>query len=283
VSEEAIVSQGHGVPGAETEWAPAGIDTSVAHSARMYDWWLGGKDNFAADRAMGDAFARAIPTIRTMARENRAFMHRATRYLAGEAGIRQFLDIGTGIPTRPNLHETAQEIAPDARVVYVDNDPIVLVHARALMVSSGAGRTEYIDADLGEPEKILSNPSLTRTLDLSRPVGLMLVAVLMLLENAQDPWGNAAVLMDALPSGSYVAITHPGQDFNPDAMAGIVAAAQQGHMTVVPRVRDEVVRFFGDWELVEPGVVPVMAWRPDGEPPADPNAAYYWAGVARKP
>jgi hypothetical protein len=283
VSEEAIVSQGHGVPGAEREWAPPGIDTSVAHSARMYDWWLGGKDNFAADRAMGDAFARAIPTIRTMARENRAFMHRATRYLAGEAGIRQFLDIGTGIPTRPNLHETAQEIAPDARVVYVDNDPIVLVHARALMISSGAGRTEYIDADLGEPEKILRNPSLTQTLDLSRPVGLMLVAVLMLLEDAQDPWGNAAVLMDALPSGSYVAITHPGQDFNPDAMAGIVAAAQQGHMTVVPRVRDEVVRFFGDWELIEPGVVPVMAWRPDGEPPADPNAAYYWAGVARKP
>lgn len=271
-----------GVEGPDREWAPAGIDTSVAHSARMYDWWLGGKDNFAADRELGEAFAKAIPTIRTMARENRRFMHRATRFLAGPAGVDQFLDIGTGIPTRPNLHETAQEINPEARVVYVDNDPIVLVHARALMVSDARGRTEYIHGDLTEPEKILTNVTLTGTLDLNRPVGLMLVAVLMLLDDAQDPWGRAQVLMDALPSGSYVAITHPGQDFDPEAMAGIVAAAQRGRMTVVPRVRADVVRFFGDWELVEPGVVPVMAWRPDGDPPGDPSAAYYWAGVARK-
>ena len=264
-------------------WAPPGIDTSVPHSARMYDWWIGGKDNFAADRALGAAFAQAIPSIRTMAKENRRFLHRVVRFLAAEAGIRQFLDIGTGIPTSPNVHEIAQEIAPETRVVYVDNDPIVLVHARALMVSGDRGTTEYIDADLREPRRILDDEALGDTLDLSQPVGLLMIAILMLVSDEDDPWGKARTLMDALPSGSYVAITHPGQDFNPEAMAGVVAAATQGGMTLVPRVRDDVARFFADWELVEPGVVPVMAWRPEGQPPADPNAAYYWAGVARKP
>lgn len=263
--------------------APPGIDTSMPHSARMYDWWLGGKTNFAADRAMGAAFVEAIPTIRTMARENRKFLGRAVRYLAGEAGIGQFLDIGTGIPTEGNVHEVAQQINPDARVVYVDNDPIVLVHARALMVSSDRGRTAYIQADLREPEKILADPAVADTLDLNQPVGLMLVAILMLLRDAEDPWGKARVLMDAMPAGSYVAITHPSQDFNPEAMAAAVAAANQGQVTLVPRARADVQRFFGDWELIEPGVVPVMAWHPDGTPPADPNAAYYWAGIARKP
>lgn len=261
---------------------PPEIDVTVAHSARMYDWWLGGKDNFPADRALGELFVGAIPTIRTMARENRGFMHRVVRYLVGEAGIRQFLDIGTGIPTKPNVHEIAQQIAPGTRVVYVDNDPIVLVHARALMAGE-LGTTEYIQADLREPDKILNNPDLTGTLDLGRPVGLLMVAILMLLSDQEDPWLQARTLMDALPSGSYVAITHPGKDFDPEAMAKIVAAAEQGRMTVVPRVRADVQQFFGDWELIEPGLVPVMAWQPDGPPPADPNAAYYWAGVARKP
>ncbi|MFI6757724.1 SAM-dependent methyltransferase [Micromonospora sp. NPDC050417] len=267
----------------DREWAPAGIDTSVAHSARMYDYWIGGKDNFAADRAMGDAFAAAIPSIRTMAQENRAFMHRVVRYLTGSAGIRQFLDIGTGIPTRPNVHEIAQAIAPQTRVAYVDHDPIVLTHARALMVSGTEGQTVYLDADMREPGKILADPELNLTLDLDQPVGLLLIAILMLVADADDPWEKVATLLDALPSGSYVAITHPGQDFDPEAMAAVAAAAGQGGMTLVPRVRDDVVRFFGDWELVEPGVVPVKAWRPDGEPPVDPNAAYYWSGLARKP
>jgi len=272
----------NGVDG-EKEWAPPGIDTTVAHSARMYDYWLGGKDNYAVDRALGEAFIKAIPDIRTMAQENRNFLHRAVPYLVGEAGVRQFLDIGTGIPTSPNLHEVAQRIAPESRVVYVDNDPKVLVHARALLVSDERGKTEYIHADLQEPAKILAEPTLAETLDLTQPVALMLVAVLMLIADEDDPWGKIGELMDALPSGSYVAITHPGQDFNPEAMAGVVAAATQGRMTLVPRVRDDVARFFGDWEMVEPGLVPVLAWRPDGEPPADPNAAYYWSGVARKP
>jgi hypothetical protein len=265
------------------EQAPRGIDTSAPHSARMYDWWIGGKDNFAADREMGAMFEQVIPGMRMMARENRNFMERAVRYLASEVRIRQFLDIGTGIPTSPNVHEIAQGITPESAVVYLDNDPIVLVHARALLVSGEHGRTAYIDADNREPEKILANTDLLNALDLSRPVGLLMIAILMLVADEDDPWGKARTLMDALPSGSYVAITHPSQDFNPDALAAATAAATQGGMTLVPRTRTEVARFFADWELVEPGLVPVMAWRPDEEPPIDPNAAYYWAGIARKP
>jgi hypothetical protein len=264
-------------------WAPPGVDTSKPHSARVYDYWLGGKTNFAVDRAMGEAVEKAIPTIATMARENRKFLGRAVRYLAGEAGIRQFLDIGTGIPTEGNVHEVAQQIAPETRVVYVDNDPIVLAHARALMVAGDLGQTAYIDADIREPEKILTSPTLTEVLDLSKPVGLMLVAILMLVGDQDDPWSKSRMLMDALPPGSYVAISHHGTEFNPEAMAGNVAAAAQGGVTLVPRSRAEVQRFFADWEVVEPGVVPLMAWRPEGAPPADPNAAYLWAGVARKP
>ncbi|MEU9132769.1 SAM-dependent methyltransferase [Kitasatospora sp. NPDC048540] len=261
---------------------PPEIETSLPHSARMYDYWLGGKTNFPADRALGEAFEQAIPSIRTMARENRAFLGRSVRYLVREAGIRQFLDIGTGIPTEGNTHEVAQAEAVDSRVVYVDNDPIVLAHARALMVSGVAGRTAYLHADLREPERILSHPALTGTLDVTRPVGLMLVAILMLLEDEDDPWGKVRKLLDALPAGSHVAITHPSADFNPEAMGQVVAAAQQGRLTLVPRTREQVAEFFGDWELIEPGVVPVMGWHPDGAPPADPQAAYYWAGVARK-
>jgi hypothetical protein len=263
--------------------APPGVDTRVAHSARVYDWFLGGKDNFAADRAVGEAVVRAIPTIRIMARENRQFLGRAVRYLAGDAGIRQFLDIGTGIPTSPNVHEIAQETAPDAHVVYVDNDPIVLAHARALMVSGTPGKTAYIDADLREPEKILTDSSLTDTLDLNKPVGLIMLATLMLLSDDDDPWGKVDTLKAALPSGSYFAISHHGQEFNPEAMGANVAAAAQAGVTLVPRVRAEVERFFDGWELIEPGVVPLVTWRPVGGPPADPNAAYLWAGVARKP
>ncbi|MEU6412035.1 SAM-dependent methyltransferase [Microbispora sp. NPDC046933] len=263
-------------------WTSLGIDPTIPHSARMYDWWLGGKDNFAPDRALGEAFMQAIPSIRTMARENRKFLGRAVRYLASE-GIDQFLDIGTGIPTEGNVHEVAHSITPEACVVYVDNDPIVLAHARALLVSGGPGVTDYIHADLREPETILADPALTGTLDLTRPVALMLVAILMLLDDDEDPWGKARTLMDALPSGSYVTITHPGLDFDPEAMEAIKEAARQGNMTVIPRVRADVERFFQGWDLVEPGVVPVMDWRPDDEPLFGQGPAYYWAGMARKP
>lgn len=259
------------------------IDNGVPHSARIYDYWLGGKDNFAADRAVAEALMTAIPTVRSMAAENRHFVHRAARYLAGKAGVRQFLDIGTGIPTRPNLHEVAQQVAPETRVVYVDNDPIVLAHARALMISSEQGRSEYIHADMRQPEMILNHRTLREVLDLDQPVALTMIAILMLLQDADDPWRKVRVLMDALPSGSYVAITHPTGDFNPEAVKTAVASAVDSGMTLVPRSRDEVARFFEGWELVEPGIVPVMAWQPDDGEPADPHAAYYWAGVARKP
>ena len=264
-------------------WAPPGVDTTMPHSARVYDYWLGGKTNFAVDRAMGAAVEQAIPTIATMARENRKFLGRAVRYLTAEAGMRQFLDIGTGIPTEGNVHEIAQQIAPEARVVYVDNDPIVLAHARALMVSGDMGRTAYIHADVRDAKQILTHPTLTEILDLNQPVGLVMVAVMMLVPDHDDPWGKAATLRDALPSGSYMALSHHGVEFNPEAMAGNVAAAAQGGVTLVPRTKEDVARFFGDWELVEPGIVPVMAWHPDGGPPEDPDAAYLWSGVARKP
>jgi O-methyltransferase involved in polyketide biosynthesis len=268
---------------ADPDWVPPEIDTSVAHPARVYDYWLGGKDNFAPDRALGDAIMAAVPTIRLMARANRAFLGRAVRYLAGEAGIRQFLDIGTGIPTVGNTHEVAQEVAPDARVLYVDNDPIVLAHARALMTSHPAGATAFIQADLREPQKILADPAVAATLDLDRPVALMLVAVLMYFRDEEDPRAMVSELVDALPSGSYVAVTHPTADFNPAEMAGAVAAAEHGGVTLVPRSRAETEAFLAGLDLVEPGVVPVLAWRPDSEPPTDPHSAYYWAGIGRKP
>ncbi|MEV8509269.1 SAM-dependent methyltransferase [Actinoplanes sp. NPDC051475] len=267
---------------APAETAPPGVNPNVPHSARIYDYWLGGKDNFAVDRAVGEAMMKAIPGMRYMAGENRKFVHRAARDLVAKEGIRQFLDIGTGIPTRPNLHEIAQQIAPETRVVYVDNDPIVLVHARALMVSSEEGRSEYIEADIRRPESILTEPVLQQTLDLTKPVGLTLIAILMLLADEDDPWDMVTRYRDAMPSGSIMAITHPTADFNPDEVNQAVAAARGAGMTFQDRGRDEVARFFGDWELLEPGLVPVSAWRPDS--PVDaPEAAYYWAGVARKP
>lgn len=259
------------------------IDTSVAHSARVYDYWLGGKDNFAADRALGDAMVQAIPTLPTMARANREFLARAVRYLAAEGGVRQFLDIGTGIPTAGNVHEVAQEVAPESRVLYVDHDPIVLAHARALMTSTSQGQTEFIMADLRDPEGILTDPALAKTLDIEQPVGLILVGILMYFRDSENPQGMVSTLFDALPSGSYMAITHPTAHFDPPAFEAASAAAAHAGITLVSRGKADIEHFFSGLEIVEPGVVPVLAWHPDGEPPEDPNAAYYWAGVARKP
>ncbi|GID28917.1 SAM-dependent methyltransferase [Paractinoplanes brasiliensis] len=264
------------------EVAPPGVNINVPHSARIYDYWLGGKDNFAVDRAVGEAMIKAIPGMRYMAAENRKFVHRAARDLVQKEGIRQFLDIGTGIPTRPNLHEIAQRIAPEARVVYVDNDPIVLAHARALMISTERGRSEYISADIRDPSSILDDEVLRDTLDFSKPIGLTLIAILMLIADDEDPWGKVDALRDAMPSGSLLAITHPTADFAPGEVNEAVAAAENAGVTLVPRSRADVERFFGDWELLDPGLVPVSNWRPD-EPVDNPEAAYYWAGVARKP
>jgi hypothetical protein len=266
----------------EPEVAPPGVNINVPHSARIYDYWLGGKDNFAVDRAVGDAMMKAIPGMRYMAGENRKFVHRVARNLVQHESIRQFIDIGTGIPTRPNLHEIAQGIAADSRVVYVDNDPIVLVHARALMISTPEGRSEYISADIRDPESILQDKTLLDTIDSGKPVGLTVIAILMLLADEDDPWSAVAALRDAMPSGSCLAITHPTADFNPTEVNEAVAAATGAGMTLVARDRAAVTRFFGDWEILEPGIVPVSSWRPD-EPIAAPEAAYYWSGVARKP
>lgn len=261
---------------------PPQIDTTVAHSARVYDYWLGGKDNFEADRALGDAMIRAIPSLAQMARANRDFLGRAVRYLCTEAGVRQFLDIGTGIPTAGNVHEIAQATAPESRVVYVDHDPIVLSHAQALMTSTAEGMTRFMMADLREPEAILADPALAETLDMERPVGLMLVAILMYFHDADGVHEWVSTLLDGLPSGSYMAITHPTADFDPVAVDGAVAAATHAGITLVPRSKAEVESFLTGLDVVEPGVVPVLAWRPD-EPLADADAAWYWAAVARKP
>ena len=276
------MSQGQGT-GTDPE-LPQDINTDVAHPARVYDYWLGGKDNFPADRALAEMMIQAIPNMRGLAAANRSFLRRAVRYLAVEAGVRQFLDIGTGIPTSPNVHEVAQEAAPDARVVYVDNDPIVLAHARALLTSQAAGETAFIMADLREPKSILDHPTLAATLDLSQPVAVMLVAVLMYFRDTDDPnpFEMVATVMEPMPSGSYLAVTHPTPDFNPEETARAVAAAEAAGITLVPRGQAEIARFFSGLDVVDPGVTPVLSWRPD-EPPADPRSAYYWAGIARKP
>jgi S-adenosyl methyltransferase len=266
------------------------IDTTVPQSARIYDYWLGGKDNFAPDRAVAEALATQIPTIRTMVRSQRVFLVRAVDYLVRKAGIRQFLDIGTGIPSLDNVHEVAQRIAPESRILYVDNDPIVLAHARALMTSTEQGRTAFIPADLRRPRDILADPALRETLDLGRPVALFLVGVLHHLHDSDDPRGIVTTLLEALPSGSYFALTQPTADFDQAAMAGMAATAEQSGIPYVPRSRTQVEALLDGLVLVEPGLVPIPAWNPldldypgSAEVDRDPYSVYGWAAVARKP
>ena len=260
---------------------PAPFDTSVAHVARVYNYWLGGNDYFAADRAAGEQAIKAFPNIVLSARANRAFLARAVRFLATEAGIRQFLDIGTGIPSANNTHEVAQKVAPDSRIVYVDNDPIVLTHARTLLTSDPAGATEYLDADLREPRQILAGAA--RLLDYSRPVAVMLMAILQHLDDADDPLKVVAALMGAMPPGSYLALSHPAKDIDAEAMAKMADSLNQMMAEKVTfRDRSAVARFFDGLELVEPGMVQASKWRPANEAEAASPAAL-WAGVARKP
>jgi SAM-dependent methyltransferase len=277
------MQQEGGAQRSESSLAAAGIDTNTPQSARVYDFLLGGKDNFAADRAVGATLIDLVPTLPVQVKANRAFLARSVRYLVGEAGIRQFLDIGTGIPTANNVHEVAQQIAPETRVLYVDYDPVVLAHARALMTSSSTGKTAFILADLREPESILSNPTLASTLDLNEPVALMLVGILHHIRDDDDPDRIVEMLLDVLPSGSYLTVTHPSADFDPEAMIPLAAAAEQSGIPYVPRSRKEVERFFADLEFVEPGIVPVLAWRPDPDTSTDINSVYGWAAVGRKP
>jgi O-methyltransferase involved in polyketide biosynthesis len=261
------------------------IDTSVAHPARRYNYWLGGRDNFAADRASGDEFLRHFPWIPVGVRANRAFLQRVVRHLTAEAGVRQFLDIGTGLPTADNTHEVAQRIAPESRIVYVDNDPLVLVHARTLLRGTPEGRTAYIEADLREPDVILGKPELAVTLDLSRPVALMIIAVFHFVPGEGVARPIVERLMSALPSGSFLAVTHVTQDFMPpDQIAAHEAMASAGRSDYWLRGRDEFASLLGGLELVEPGIVPVSEWRPEpGSAIPDPADVGVWGGVARKP
>jgi hypothetical protein len=265
-------------------WPLREVDTSVAHPARRYDYWLGGKDNFAEDRKSGDAIAAVFPSIRTAALENRRFLGRAVAFLAGEVGIDQFLDIGTGIPAGDNTHEVAQRINPAARIVYVDNDPIVLAHARALLTSTEQGATAYIDADLRQPDTILTDPALAATLDLSRPVGLMLVAVLHFITDEHHPYDVVARLVEALPAGSHLVMSHATDDFMPPQTAGSINAADASSgVTFQFRSGPQIARFLAGHDLVAPGIVPVADWRPDPRAGARPSAADTagYAAVAR--
>jgi hypothetical protein len=262
-----------------------GIDVSVAHPARRYNYWLGGKDNFAADRVSGDELEKLFPKVRAGALANRALLRRATRFLAADAGIRQFLDIGTGLPTADNTHEVAQAVAPDSRVVYVDNDPLVMVHARALLTSSREGRTAYIEADLNDPVSILGDRVLQDTLDMSQPVGLMLIAVLHCVRGHGAAKPIVGRLLDALPPGSYLVATHATSDFGtPEQQALYQRLIEEGKSDVWTRGKDEFAELFDSLELVEPGVVPASEWRPaPGETIPARSDINVWTAVGRKP
>lgn len=253
------------------------------HTSRIYDYFLGGKDNYEADRQAAEEILRAWPDIRIAARVNRRFMHRSTRFLA-EAGIRQFLDIGTGIPTEPNLHQIAQQVAPDARVVYVDNDPLVLAHARALMTGSEQGATTYIEGDVTDPDAILRDPELLGSLDLSRPVGLSMIALLHFVELSVDQ--IVKTFLDALAPGSHLVICTITADFAPEQVRAAQEVYRIRKLPALVRTRQEVTSWFTGLDLVAPGIVPPHRWHlmesAAISPSFDAKVSCY-CGVARKP
>ncbi len=256
------------------------FDATVPQTARIWNYWLGGKDNYPADRQVGDQIVKAFPEMVENARASRAFLVRAVRYLAGEAGIRQFLDIGTGLPTASNTHEVAQAVAPESRIVYVDNDPIVLVHARALLTSSPEGATAYIDADLRDPDKILQEAA--GTLDFSQPVAIMLMGILGHIADDDEAQSIVRRLMDAVPSGSYLTMNDGS-----DTSEAVVEAARIWNESANPtyhlRSPDRIARFFDGLELVEPGVVSPPRWRPEPSTSGLPAEVDSFCGIGRKP
>jgi hypothetical protein len=266
-----------------TRRALPGVDVNSPSIARMYDYYLGGKDNYAVDRAAADRLLAVAPEIAELSRANRAFLGRVVRFLS-EAGVRQFLDIGTGLPTQDNVHQVAQACAPDARVVYVDNDPIVLTHARALLAENP--QTLVVDADLLDPVSILDNPRIRAHLDTGRPMAILLIAILHFLADDDRPYEIVARLRDAMPSGSYLAVSHVVSEVHPEALS----TAQDLYRSFLKRTgdarrtREDVLGFFDDLELLDPGLVYVSEWRPD---PADAalgaERAWIVGGVARKP
>jgi SAM-dependent methyltransferase len=263
-----------GMPG--NRWTPADIRTDIAHPARIYDYWLGGKDNFAVDRALGERALELVPYMRVYAHANREFLVRAVRFLC-DAGIRQFLDIGAGLPTSPNVHEIALQADPDSRVVYVDNDPMVFLHAEALMAKGD--RTTVVRADMRDADDVLAQAG--KLIDFRAPVGLMFVACLHHLEDQDDPAGLVARYLDAMAPGSYLVLSHATGDFAPEGFRqGAIEARKQG-MVVAVRGKDTILRMFNGRELVDPGLVLVSRWRPDSDEP-DPNADHVMAygGIA---
>ncbi|MGH3897928.1 MAG: SAM-dependent methyltransferase [Pseudonocardiaceae bacterium] len=261
-----------------------GIDTSVSHSARVWNYWLGGKDNYPVDHRAGDQFAAVLPSIVDLARASRAFLVRAVRYLAGEAGIRQFLDVGTGLPTANNTHEVAQATAPECRIVYVDNDPSVLAHARALLTSTPEGVTDYVDADLRDPDTVLREAA--RTLDFTQPIALMVLQIMEHVMDFDEAYSILIRLLDALPSGSYLVLDDPITDgVHSEAMLKACRLWNEsgGTPPVAVRSSQEITRFFDGLELLEPGLVSVPFWRPGPSQVGAPVEVNAFGGVGRKP
>jgi hypothetical protein len=259
---------------------PTGFDSSTPNFARVYDYLLDGKDNYPIDRATAEEALAVAPELRVMARENRAFLRRAVRFLAAEVGIRQFLDIGTGLPTQGNVHEVAQEVAPDARVVYIDADPVVLVHGRALLASSD--KVTIAQADLRRPQELLDDPELRALIDFAEPVAVLLVAVLHAVTDAEDPIGVVTTLRDAMAPGSYLVLSHSSAEGRPEASAKVGAVLRRA-APFVPRTRAQVLRFFDGFELVDPGLVYAQQWRPDASDAVEhPEGAWIFGGVGRK-
>ncbi|MCW2884385.1 MAG: hypothetical protein JWL58_1247 [Streptosporangiaceae bacterium] len=260
----------------------ASLDTSVAHTARIWNYWLGGKDNYPADQEVGDQIRAFLPNIVTSARADRAFLTRAVRHLVAEAGIRQFLDIGTGLPSAGNTHEVAQAIAPECRIVYVDNDPLVLVHAHALLTSSPPGVTDYIEADARDTDAILR--AAARTLDFSRPIAIMLLGVLNFIGDSDEAHSLVNTLIGAVPSGSYLAIAHPTKEINPEESEEAVRFwNENAKPPITLRSAEELTRFFDRLELLEPGVVSCTRWRPDPQDVGTTPDVYQYGAVGRKP
>jgi S-adenosyl methyltransferase len=263
-------------------FATLGFDTSVAHPARIWDYFLGGKDNFTADRVAAQGVLEVLPAMAMVARAGRAFLAAAVHYLATDGGIGQFLDIGTGLPTANNTHEVAQRANEQARIVYVDNDPIVLSHARALLTSGPDGETAYVDADIRDTDRVLAQAA--RTLDFTRPVAVMLLAVLHFVPDGDDPYKITAKLMDALPAGSFLALSHATSDIQTGRVAaGTERYNQRSAVPITPRTLAQVTRFFDGLQIIDPGVVPLGQWHPGPPQHFDSPGLPTYCVVGRKP
>jgi S-adenosyl methyltransferase len=264
-------------------WTPSSVDLRTPNVARMYDYYLGGKDNLAPDRAAAEKALEIAPEIRLAARQNRAFLGRAVRYLA-EAGVRQFLDVGTGLPTQSNVHEVAHEAAPDARVVYVDNDPVVLAHGRAIL--GGAKHVHIVQADLRRPEEVLDSPEVRARLDFERPIAILLVAIVHFLKDTDGPEEIVARFREALPAGGYLVLSHVCGEALPRSVPGVIEVYKHSSTPIVARSPARIAGFFGGLELIDPGVVNVAQWRPDSAESKriaeKYQRPYFLAGVGRK-